>query len=286
MIERIFKSLETIDRRIIYLFVALSLSIPIISKVTFPPAEMKTAESFYDEIEKLEPSTNSIVLVSLDWGPNTIGESKPQSMIAIEHLLRNRIPFALITIYSLASPFLDSLPKEIVAKLEAEMPGEKWEYGVDWVNWGFRPSAALMIQGISKAADLPKHLVADAYGTPLTQIPVMNNIKTIRNISKLIEITSLSTGLAVWIQFFQGDGYRPPFLHACTSISIPEAYIYYSSGQLVGLLNEKYPDREVGQALLTNSSLAFAHIIIIAFILLGNIAMLLTMYFEKRRSGQ
>jgi hypothetical protein len=284
-----------IDRRIIYLFVAFALSLPLVLKTTLPPAPMPTATAFYQEIEKIPEHDKRIVLVALDWGPNTQGENRPQTLGAIEHLMRKRIPFAVITIYALAAPFLDEIPREVAAKLQAET-GETWEYGKDWVNWGFKPNAMVMIQGIAKSKDIASDLKADAYSTPLESIPVMNAVKTIHDISLLIEITGLSGALSGWIQFFQGADYRPPFLHACTSISIPEAFIYYSSKQLMGmfeglagaawydkLLSDAYPKREVGRALLINTSLAYAHLLIIGLIVLGNIGLLVSV-IKKRRN--
>ncbi len=291
--KRLLAILDAIDRRVIYFLVAIALSTPLILKTILPPARMPTATAYYEQIDSLKDD-GSIVLISMDWGPNTQGENLPQTLVTLEHLMRRRIPFALITIYTLGSPFLDNVPKEIAAKLEKET-GEKWEYGEDWVNWGYRPSPSIMIQGIAKASNLSEHLKADAYGTPLSSIPLMKSVRTIKDISMLIEITGLSGALSYWIKYFQGDTYRPPFLHGCTSISIPESFIYYSSGQLVGLfegiagaawydkiLQGAFPERSENPAQLINTSLAFAHLVIIGLIILGNIAVILGFYINKR----
>lgn len=291
-LQRFFHILDNIDRRIIFLFVAISLSLPLIFKVSLPPVEMQTANSFFKEVNNLKKNNSSIILISMDWGPNTLAENKPQTEVAIEHLMRRRIPFALITIYSLASPFLDNIPKDIAEKLEKENPGQKWTYGKDWVNLGYRPGSSIMIQGIAKAENLHQHLKTDAAGTPLADIPCMRNIKTIKNIPMLMEFTGLSGALSAWIQFFQADNFRPAFVHGCTSISIPEAYIYYVSNQLVGLLEgvagaawydtlltRDNNNREKTSATFINTSLAYAHLLIIALIILGNVAMII----DKRR---
>jgi hypothetical protein len=276
-----------IDRRIVYMLVIVALSIPLVLKIQLPPAKMDTAESYFNQIESLR-AEDGIVLIAADWGPNTLGENLPQTRVTIEHLMRRRIPFALITIYSLGSPFLDQLPRDIAQELQSEMPDEKWEYGIDWVNWGYRIQPSVMIQGLAKSDDLHEYLKADAYGSPISSIPVMKNIKTIKDITLLVEITGLSGALSAWIQFFQGEDYRPPFVHGCTSITIPEAYIFYSSKQLIGLfegiagaawydkiLKEHFPNRTDQTTQIINSSLAFAHLIIIFMIILGNVSVLL-----------
>jgi hypothetical protein len=94
------------------------------------------------------------------------------------------------------------------------------------------------------------------------------------------------------IQFFQKNDYRPTIVHGCTSITIPEAYIFLDSGQLKGLLEgiagaawysevlkEHFPRSENGELLVTNTALSAAHIVLILLIVLGNIVPL----FERRR---
>lgn len=283
-------SIDNIDRRIVYIFVALALSIPLLLKVELPPAKMDTAQSAFSVIDKLAPE-KGIVLISADWGPNTYGENEPQTRAAIEHLMRRRIPIALITIYSLATPYLDQIPRAVAKDLEAEFPGQRWEYGKDWVNLGFRIQPAVMIQGLAKTKDIADYFKTDAYGTSLASLPAMQGIKSIEDISLFVETTGLSGILSLWIGYLQGATYRPPFIHGCTSISIPDSYNYFASGQLVGLfegiagaawydklLTDTYPKRSDQTTQLINSSLAFAHLIIIALIILGNVS-----YFLKKK---
>ena len=279
--------LEKIDRRIVYVLIALALSMPIVFGWKLPPAEMETANAFFDVVDELQPEQGKIVLIASDWGPGTQAENKPQTMIAMEHLMRKRVPFGLISITPYAAPFLESMPRDLKNKLETENPGETWDYGTDWINFGYRPGFIIMIQGLAKASDLHEVLKTDVSGTPLADLPIMKGVHTIRDISMLMEFTGLVSAFNYWVQFFQADGYRPPFVHGCTSITIPEAYIYYVSKQIVGLyegvagaawyeilLSRKYPNRESGTALKINTSLAVAHVVIIALMLLGNIGFL------------
>lgn len=283
LITRLIDRLDRIDRRVIYLFVMLSLSVPLIWPVTLPPARMATADALYQAVEQLKPSPHKLVLISADFGPGTRAENESQAAAAIEHLMRKRIPFALISIYQLAAPFLEKIPRDVAAKLAVELPGQQWEYGKDWVNLGYQPGGAVMIRGVAKAADIKTFLKSDARGVPLADIPCMQGVTTIKDIQMFMEFTGLVGVFSTWVQYFQSDAYRPPFVHGCTSITIPEAYIYFSSGQIVGLfegvagaawydklLSDSFRGRTPGTALRTNTSLAVAHLIVIGFILLGN----------------
>jgi hypothetical protein len=285
--------LENIDRRIIYVLVALSLSLPLVFKWSLKPAPMKAAEELYAEVDKLQPAKDKIVLIAMDWGPGTQAENQPQTAVIIEHLMRKRIPFALVTLYNLGAPFLKEVPEQVAASLAAESPGQHWVYGQDWVNFGYQPQGFQFIQRLAKSSDIHDVLKSDALGTSVQDIELMKNIHTISNIALFAEFTGLVDVFETWIQFFQSSSYRPVFVHGCTSITIPKAYIYFSSKQILGLLegaagaawyeellSRRYTQHKTGTALQMNTSLAVAQILIIVLMLLGNIG-----YLKRRVSG-
>lgn len=272
-----------LDRRVIYLLIALALAIPLTLGVTRRPAPQETADAFFSAIDKLKEG--DFVLIAADWGPSTKAENKPQTEVAIEHLMRRRVRFGLISIIPYAVPFLRSMPEEIARRLEAEMPDQRWSYGKDWVNFGFQPGASIMVQGLAKASNIQEFLKSDERGTPLADLTALSGIKTLRDVDALIEITGSVGAFNMWLQFFQAGGYQPPYLHACTSVTIPEAYNYFVSKQIVGLhegiagaawyeelLSQHYPAREKGSALRIMTGISAAHLLIIVFIILGNLA--------------
>lgn len=273
-----------IDPRIIYLFVALALALPLVRDVKLPPARMFAAEDMFAQIDQLKPEPGKIVFIAADWGPGTSAENEAQTRLVIEHLMRKRVPFALISLYQLAKPMLQELPRSVAATLQAERPGESWVYGRDWVNLGFQVAGAQTLQSLSKTGNLHEVLRTDANLVPLGEIPVMKEVRSIKNVQMLVHITGLVGVFNTWLQFFQSEGYRPPMLHGCTSISIPEAYIYYDSRQILGffegiagaawydtLMTKEYPGRKE-VAFRVNTGVAFAQLVILAFIVLGNIA--------------
>lgn len=281
-------NLLKIDRRVIYFVVMASIGLPLILGVSIPPAQMKAAEKFYDLVESLDPESGKIAFVALDYGPNTKAENQPQSEVIIEHLMRRRIPVAVLTQYALAEGFLATIPQDVADRLMEEHPGEIWQYGKDWVNLGYRPGSSVFVQNIAKAEDLAAQLEKDTYGTPLSQIEMFQEVKTIRDIQFLAEFTGLVGMFDLYVRFFQTKGYVPKFGHGCTSITIPEAYIYLDSGQIGGLLEgiagaawyselltRNFPDRtaDVDGSLVANTALGVAHLVIIAFIIIGNILM-------------
>ena len=99
----------------------------------------------------------------------------------------------------------------------------------------------------------------------------------------LMQFTGLVGTFEMWLEYFRGKGYIPPYVHGCTSITIAEAYNYFVSQQIVGLhegvagaawyeklLNKEFPNRVQGSALKNNTALAYAHLLILALIVIGN----------------
>ena len=288
---------EQVDRRVIYLLIALALALPLLLGLRLPPARMAAAEAFYQTIDALPTDDGKLVLLSFDFGPGTSAENAPQAKVTVEHLMRKRIPFALVSLYTQAVPILRELPLIVAKDLAAENPGQKWEYGKDWINLGYKPQPSIFLQGFSGAKDLHAYLRADAEGTPLKDLPLFSTVHTIRDIKLIAEFTGLVGVFSSWIQYFQADGYTPKFLHGCTSITIPEAYLYYSSKQIQGffegiagaawydkLLNKSFPNRKKEYGTEINSGLAFAQIAILVLIFLGNLGAYMVRREAARKS--
>lgn len=273
------------------------VSAPLIFGYSLPPAKMDAASNLYDLVDNIDLKEGDIAFIALDFGPNTKAENEPQAANLIEHLMRRRIPFAVFSQYQNAVGFLDSIPRAVAKRLNEENPAQVYTYGTDWVNLGYRPGRSLFIQGLAKSDDLVEYFKKDASGTKLKEVPAFQKVKTIRNVRLLGEFTGLVGMFDTYVQFFQRDGYVPEFVHGCTSITIPEAFIYLDSGQLKGLLEgiagaawysyllkEHYPDRGVDSAMLVNTALGVAHLAIIFLILLGNGLMVYQMLQKGKRT--
>lgn len=281
--------LSRIDRRVIFLLVILSLSLPLVFGLRVKPARMESAEKAYATIEALRPQAGSFAFLALDFGPNTKAENLPQAEVIVEHLMRKRIPVVMFSLYVLAEPFLESVPAGVAERLMREFPGEKWEYGRDWVNLGYTPGGFLIIQAIPKSEDLTALFQKDARGNRLADIPALRAVKDMRSMLFAAEFTGMVGMFSTYMQFLmQRNDYKPPFVHGCTSITIPEAYIYMDSGQIKGLLegiagaawyseilNQRNPGRVPDSSELVNTGLGVAHLVVIFMVLLGNLAALL-----------
>lgn len=283
-------------RRIIYLLMILAVAVPILFGVSQQPSRLVSAERMYDVVEGVSMRPGEVAMVWLDFGPGSIAENEPQATVLIEHLFRKRIPVIVISQYQQAESFLRRIPEETAARLEREHPEQSWRYGEAWVNAGYKPGAAIYIQAMVNAPDVSKFLGRDVSGMPITSYPAFSSIGGIKGVKIVGEITSLVGVFDNIIQFFQKSGYRPIVVHGCTSITIPEAYIFLDSGQLNGLLEgiagaawysevlkKHFPQSENQRLLVTNTALSMAHLMIILLIIVGNIAPFIGRLCRRKR---
>jgi hypothetical protein len=282
-------------RYIIYILIISSVAFPIITKYSFTPSRMKMAEKAFELVEKIDLNEKkSIALFFMDFGPSTKAENEPQSEVILEHLFRKRIPVVLYTQTPQGESFLKEIPDRIIKRLKKEYPEKSWKYGEDWVNLGYQPGKSLFVQGLAKSKDLPKYFGKDVFGKVVSRLPIMEGIKTIHDVSLVAEFTGLVGLLDTYIQFLQTTSYTPPILHGCTSITIPEAYIFLDSGQLRGLLEGlsgaawyseqlklKFPKREPDTALVTNTALGIAQLTLLLLIIAGNLMPLKNLVSSK-----
>lgn len=270
------------NTRWIYILMLLSIGIPIAFKLALPPARMPVAEKLFSVVENVS-NEKGVAFLAFDYGPGTSAENLPQSQVILEHLFRKRIPVFIFSLTPISEPFLRSVPEDVAKQLESETK-ERWEYGKDWVNVGYRPGGGLFVQTLAKSPNIPDFLGKDVKGAPLSSYPISARLSTIKDISFLGEFTGLVGMFQTYVQYFQADGYVPIFGHGCTSITIPEAYIYLDSGQLNGLLEglagaawysdllrERYKNREPDRALVSNTALGVAQLVVLGLVVLGNI---------------
>lgn len=82
----ILTRLATLDRRIIFLVIAIAVVIPVIVPLGLPITPTKSVIGAYDYTEKLKPG--SLLLFSYDYGPSTKVELHPMVLAAMDQVLK------------------------------------------------------------------------------------------------------------------------------------------------------------------------------------------------------
>jgi hypothetical protein len=167
---------------------------------------------------------------------------------------------------------------------EEEFAGKSWEYGTDYVNLGFQAGNEFVIQRMGGEFGSMFH--TDFYGTPYDSLPLVRNVKNFSNIDFSFNLSAGYPGTVEWVQVAV-DRYGVMLGGGNTAVQAPQMYPYLRAGQLHGLLGglngaaefEKVTNRKAkGTRFMVSQS--FSHVVVIAFIIIGNAAFFLG---EKRR---
>jgi hypothetical protein len=161
----------------------------------------------------------------------------------------------------------------------------------DWVNLGYKTGGMILIArlGTDLAASFPQDKDGVLYG----DIPLLRNISKLSDFDLIISLSAGDPGIPAWVMM-AGDRYDVPIGGGCTAVSAPQFYPYLGAGQMVGLLGglkgaadyetmvrEGVENAPPGTATPGMAAQSIAHLVIMVFIVIGNIA-----YFSgKRRKG-
>jgi len=283
------EKLLNLDRRWLFLLVFIGVATPIILPIGLPVTTTGSTRAAFEYIEGLKPG--DYVIISYDYGPSSAPENDPMADGIMRQCFLKRIRVVILALYQLGGL---QLANNSLAKVSAEFPNLK--YGEDYVNLGYKDGPAAVMKRMGD--DIVGAFPTDLRGTPLGQIPMMKGLRSLRQVSVVVTV---STGLIgeYWItQAHPQSG--TPIIVGPTAVSAPKYYAYLNAGQLVGMLSgmkgaaeyekllaARYPEL----ARFYGSTRAFTatkgmdaqtviHVIMILFILIGNIA------FMTRRAAQ
>jgi len=273
---RLFEYLQHIDRRIIFLLMAIVVIIPMIVTIKMPVIITPEVQMVYDEIERLPEGTP--IFMALDYDPATAAEMEPLAEAVIRHVYRRNLKIVATCLTLNGVSMIESTLKKMAAEF-------KKKYGKDYVYLGYKPYPAIVIMHMGE--DFRKPFPKDYYKQDLDRIPMMKGLKNYDNIGLVCVITGTS-GIDTWLVYGQGK-YRFPMVSGLTAVMATDYYPFLHSGQLKGLIAglkgaseyEKLIDKPdwATKGMVVQS---FAHILIVFFIFLCNLCYFITKGKGKR----
>ncbi len=271
--------LMNVDRRIIFLVIALAVAVPLIFPLNMPVGSSPEAEAYFGQIEMLAPGDE--IIFSFDYEPDTMAELDPMSYATLRHAFRKGLQVIALTNY----PGGPGIVERVLGETAAEY-GQ--EYGTDYVFLGYNPdySATMLRMGESIQRTFP----TDHYGTPSDQIPLLQEVDRYAEIELLVTVTA--SALAEYWVIWAGGNYGQSIITGCTAIQAVLIYPYYNAGQLGGFLGglkgaaeyEKLTQRE-GAGVRGMDAQSMAHLLIVCFIVLGNVGFVIQKTRLQREAG-
>ena len=271
MVKSILNTLETLDRRWIFLAMGIAVAIPIFFHLGLVPEPSPPVKAFYETIENLP--RHSRVLCSLDYDPGSKAELDPMSIAVLRHLLQNGHKPVVITLWQTAPSMIEGVCNQVCAR------EFKKEYGKDYAYLGLKEGreAVMVAMGRSIRDAYPE----DFYGTPIGNLPLMQDIENYSSFALLVNVSAGYPGTKEYVQYVEAR-FSIPLISGASAVSVPEYAAYYQAGQLKGLLTGMTGAAEYESlihrpdvAILAMDGQTIGHFVIIGFILLGNLVFLI-----------
>lgn len=269
--------LRNLDRRWIYLAMLLAVTVPILTRQTFPERTTPYVQAVFDKLEGLPEG--STVLISLDYDPSTAGELEPMATAVVRHCCLKRHKILFLTLFETGKPVVDATIRRVVRE---EFADRNLVYGEDYVDLGYKPGREAVIA--VSALDLRKAMPRDYLGTALDELPVTANLRSLQDVDLIFDVSAGWPGFKEWIQY-AASPFDIPFAAGITAVQGPLAYPYVPN-QMLGLLaavkgaaeyeialGRRYPqyrDPLKNEGIRRMAPQFWAHLLIIGLIVLGN----------------
>jgi hypothetical protein len=276
-----FDKLDKVDPRLIYILVFLIVSLPLIRPLGLPISMSPMTIAFYDAVEKVK--SGDVVVVSIDYSAASSPEQYPQTKAVIHHLATKGAKIIGLGFWADGTPFIDNAFKAVFGKSK-----DHPKYGTDFVNLGWVPAQEVGMKSLG--GDVLGTCPKDYYGTSTATLPMMKDVKTGKDFKMVITLSSGTPGVPEWIRQIQAQ-YGVTFLYGVTAVSAPGVRIYFpgqAAGGLEGLAGAaeyevlliKYG--YVGTLAPPMDSQSLSHLLVIIFIVLGNVGYVLKKYGKAK----
>ena len=291
--------LGNLDRRIIFLLIGLAVLIPLINPnlIDLPLGEDRNTRVVYDSISNL--NTNDKVLISFAYGASTKPEVHPMAVGLLNHLFSKGVKVYIVSLWPespiMAEQAISSVRNSNLFSIED---------GIDYVMFDYKVGGFVVIKGI--ADNFRDIYQQDKNGKSINDLPIMEGIYDVTDFDFVFDFSAGVPGNAEWVQY-ACDPKNVPLSSGCTSIMVTDAIPYVESGQLKGILagmpgaaeyeqmvydfmvNEQINNNSFinpqgniikGKAYARMSAQSVAHLLMVVFIVIGNIAY----YYSRKES--
>jgi hypothetical protein len=267
--RRFYELLMNMDRRIIFLVVALAVAAPLLFPLGLPVHSSREAEAYFREVDRLQPG--DALLFSFDYEPDTMAELDPMSLATLRHAFRRQAKVVALTNYAGGVGIAERILTQVAQEYDQT-------YGQDYLFLGYNPdySATILRMGESIRGTFP----TDHYQTPSDQIPLLQEVNSYADVELMACVTA--SALAEYWIIWAGGKHGQRIISGNTAIQAVLIYPYYQAGQLAGFLGglkgaaeyEKLIEIE-GAGLRGMDAQSMAHLMIVCFILVGNVGFLI-----------
>ena len=272
-----------LDRRWIFIAVALAVIIPIIIGAKFPVNISPSVQSSYDFIDKLPP--NSTVMIVCDYDPASEAELYPMTLALFRHCFDKGHRVMSLTLWPNGAALIETAFDTMKVEYKGNpLYPDGLKSGVNYVNFGYGVGGALVI--IAAGQDMKTAFTTDYRGNSTSSMAIMQGVSSLADLDYVIDLAAGST--IDWWVAYGVQRYHFTMGAGCTAVSATQYYPYLNTGQINGLIGGLKGAAEYeqlaghpGRALAGMTAQSSVHALIIVLVIISNI-----FYFLTRKKGR
>lgn len=268
----IWDRLQTIDRRVFYWILFVSLMIPFIRPIGLPIAISPTTRGLYDGLEEVQPG--DVCLLSISSGVSAWAECLPAMVASVKMLARQE---AKIICWGMGHVDVDITWNKILSQV-TEL--ETYTYGEDYAYFGYIPTQETTIALLG--SNIREVFKMDKTGIPINDLPVMQDVNMARDFRLVLTSDTGDVG-SYYIRQWHTN-YGTPVAEIGIAMLGSSYMPYFHSGELFGMTVGSRGGAELekligspGDATITMDAINVSHILVVLAVALANVG-----YFATR----
>ena len=283
--SNLFRTLATIDRRIIYILVIILVLIPVLNPIGMPISVTADTRAFYDVLAELDE--DDVVWTAWETGFSAYNELKSgiicSHRMIIESGAKMAVAFSTTEGFAIFEKVFGAPDKGVRGILTPELEQYDYKEGEDYVVLGY----VLVNEAATSSIARDFHSVIhndwkgnSIEGTFLDDVENAGDFTLIVDFSPGMQTTAL---INHWVM-----DYGTPMIEGAIGVNIPAYAPYVDTGHLQALLQStrggaelEYLTRKPGDGLTAMDAFSLVHYLVIVFIVVGNIG-----YFGWQRNSR
>lgn len=262
--------MEAIDRRIIFLILLIVVAVPLIISVGSEIPPTAPVIGAHAAVESLE--AGDYLMVSIDFDATSAPELIPMFESVLRQAFAKDVRVVMLGHIAIGLPL-----GHVALERVAEEFGK--EYGVDYVDLGYRPGYIAVM--IAMGREIRDVFSTDYRGTRLEDMEITRDLHSYEDVDLLFGFEHGAV-IDYWVRYTQARfGQRMAF--GTTAVMAPDAYPYLQADQIEGLVGGLKGAAEYetligvpGMATRGMPAQEWAHLLVIGFIVLGNLGFFFT----------
>ena len=222
-----FDMMQALDRRYIYLVVALAIILPLVIPFNSKTYVTEPVENIYKKIDSFAGRKDRAVLLTFSHDASTMAELFPMEVAILRHCFQRNVQVFTICFMPAAKPLMDYALQ--TAKEDYEV-----QSGVDYVNFGYKPYALFLPTVLGMGDDIAKAVETDDEGRIITNLEIMKEIKNYNEMNLVVDFAA-SAAVYTWITYARAR-FGANIAAGVTAVMAADYFPFLQTGQLVGMM--------------------------------------------------